>query len=155
MRSRTAAAFTAAVLLFAGCGADDEDHVGSDDASTSTAVQSTSTTESTTPESTTTTESTITASTTVESTTDSGGISDTTGLPKERCRGAERPPNIVDVIAYGADCAAVEATMAELQSVSREFRIGDFDCARVSGIAISGIWECRGEASYFTFTFGD
>ena len=80
---------------------------------------------------------------------------DQTGLPEERCREAESPPNIVDVISYGADCGAVADAMAEIGSVSTEFRIGDFQCSRVSGSELSGTWECRGEASYFTFQFGD
>jgi hypothetical protein len=78
-----------------------------------------------------------------------------TGLPRERCRGAESPPNIVDVVSHGADCGAVEDAMAELRSVSTRFRIGDFECARVSGTSLGGTWECRGEASYFSFEFGD
>ena len=45
--------------------------------------------------------------------------------------------------------------MAEIRSVSTEFRIGDFECARTSGSELSGTWECRGEASYFTFQFAD
>ena len=82
-------------------------------------------------------------------------IEDDTGLPEERCEGAESPPNIINVISYGTDCGAVEAAMAEIGSVSRTFRIGDFDCSRRSGTALGGVWECRGEASYFTFEFGD
>jgi hypothetical protein len=79
----------------------------------------------------------------------------TGGLPKQRCRAAESPPNIVNVISHGADCGAVEAAMAELTQVRTKFRIGDFECARTSGGRLSGTWECRGEASYFTFEFGD
>jgi hypothetical protein len=93
---------------------------------------------------------TTTEESTVSTTTITG-----TGLPKERCEGAESPPNIVDVISHGADCGAVEAAMADLESVSKEFRIGDFQCARTSGGPLGGSWECRGEASYFTFEFGD
>ena len=78
-----------------------------------------------------------------------------TGFPEERCRGAESPPNIVEVISYGADCGAVEDAMAELESVSKSFRIGDFECSRTSGGRLGGTWECLGEASYFTFEFGD
>jgi hypothetical protein len=78
-----------------------------------------------------------------------------TDFQPQPCPGADSPPNIVDVTSYGADCAAVEDAMAELRSVGREFRIGDFDCARTSGTRLGGTWECRGEASYFTFVFGD
>ena len=150
MRFRSAIALVAAALVIGGCGSDDEDQPGGESESSTTTSQAT-TTESTT--STTEPTSTVETTTTTEATTTS--TEDTTGLPKQRCRGAESPPNIVDVISYGADCGAVEAAMAELQSVAREFRIGDFECARVSGVALSGVWECRGEASYFTFVFGD
>jgi hypothetical protein len=78
-----------------------------------------------------------------------------TGLPKQRCPKAESPPNITQVISHGADCGAVEDAMAKLRSVSREFRIGDFECKRASGARLGGTWECRGEASYFTFEFAD
>ena len=76
-------------------------------------------------------------------------------LAEERCTAAESPPNIVNVISHGADCGAVADAMAEIRSVSREFRIGDFQCTRVEGTRLSGTWECRGEANYFTFDFGD
>jgi hypothetical protein len=126
----------AAALALAACG-DDE---------TTTTVTSTETVSA--PAST-------TASTVPEATTSSTTDEHDTGLPEERCRGAESPPNIVEVISYGADCGAVEEAMAEIQSVSRSFRIGDFQCTRTGGSALSGTWECRGEASYFTFEFGD
>jgi hypothetical protein len=80
---------------------------------------------------------------------------DETGLPEQACPKAESPPNIVNVVSYGASCEAVEDTMSQLQSVSRQFRIGDFECTRSSGTSLSGTWECKGEASYFTFDFGD
>jgi hypothetical protein len=80
---------------------------------------------------------------------------DETGLPQQHCPQAESPPNIVNVISYGASCEAVEDAMSQLQSVSRQFRIGDFECTRSSGTKLSGTWECKGEASYFTFDFGD
>jgi hypothetical protein len=80
----------------------------------------------------------------------------TTGaVGTERCTEAESPPNIVNVISHGTDCGAVAEAMAEIRSVSREFRIGDFQCTRVEGARLSGTWECRGEANYFTFEFGD
>jgi len=138
----------ATMLLWTGCGSDEESGEageGTTSVSESTTTAATSTTEATT--------STTQATSTTEMTTSS--VEDTTGLPMERCQGAESPPNIVAVISYGADCGAVEAAMAELKSVSKEFRIGDFDCARISGAALGGTWECRGEASYFTFEFGD
>ena len=78
-----------------------------------------------------------------------------TDFQPQACPGADSPPNIVEVTSYGADCAAVEDAMAELRSVGREFRLGDFECARTSGTRLGGTWECRGEASYFTFVFGD
>src|SRR4051794_20393313 len=97
-----------------------------------------------------------TTTTATTSTTESTSApTDETGLPKERCPGAESPPNIVDVISYGAPCSAVEDAMAQLKSVSTSFRIGDFECSRTSGSELSGTWECLGEASYFTFAFGD
>jgi hypothetical protein len=73
----------------------------------------------------------------------------------ERCTEAESPPNITNVVSHGTDCGAVADAMAEIRSVSREFRIGDFQCARVEGTRLSGTWECRGEANYFTFEFAD
>jgi hypothetical protein len=79
----------------------------------------------------------------------------TTTAGEERCTDAESPPNIVNVISHGADCGAVADAMGEIGSVSREFRIGDFQCTRVEGSRLSGTWECRGEANYFTFAFGD
>jgi hypothetical protein len=79
----------------------------------------------------------------------------TIAVGTERCTEAESPPNIVNVISHGTDCGAVADAMAEIQSVSREFRIGDFQCERVEGTRLSGTWECRGEANYFTFQFGD
>jgi hypothetical protein len=80
---------------------------------------------------------------------------DETGLPQQRCQQAESPPNIVNVVSYGASCEGVEDAMSQLQSVSRQFRIGDFECTRTSGTRLSGTWECKGEAAYFTFDFGD
>jgi hypothetical protein len=80
---------------------------------------------------------------------------DETGLPEQPCPKAESPPNIVNVVSYGASCEAVEDAMSQLQSVSKRFRIGDFECTRSSGTKLSGTWECKGEASYFTFDFGD
>ena len=94
-------------------------------------------------------ETTTTPATSTESS------STTTTSGEERCAEAESPPNIVNVISHGADCGAVADAMAEIRSVSREFRIGDFQCARVKGTRLSGTWECRGEANYFTFDFGD
>jgi hypothetical protein len=82
-------------------------------------------------------------------------VTDGTGLAEERCTEAESPPNIVNVISHGTDCGAVADAMAEIRSVSRAFRIGDFQCTRVEGTRLSGTWECRGEANYFTFDFGD
>jgi hypothetical protein len=73
----------------------------------------------------------------------------------ERCAEAESPPNITNVVSHGTDCGAVADAMAEIRAVSREFRIGDFQCARVAGTRLSGTWECRGEANYFTFEFAD
>jgi hypothetical protein len=103
----------------------------------------------------TTTTSTTTTSTTTATITETAADPHGTGLPEERCREAESPPNIVDVISYGADCGAVEDAMSELRSVSKSFRIGDFECSRTSGTRLGGTWECLGEASYFTFEFGD
>lgn len=80
---------------------------------------------------------------------------DETGLPEQPCPKAESPPNIVNVVSYGASCEAVEDAMSQIKSVSRQFRIGDFECTRTSGTRLSGTWECKGEASYFTFEFGD
>ncbi len=136
-----------AALAIAACGADEETTgtAGTDPATTSTdATTSTETTTTSTSESTTTTTEPTTTTTTDEN-----------GLPLERCKDAESPPNIVNVISHGADCGAVAAAMDEIKSVSSEFRIGDFLCARVSGSELSGVWECRGEASFFTFDFGD
>ena len=93
-----------------------------------------------------------TTATTSSSTTTS---TDETGLPEQACPKAESPPNIVNVVSYGASCEAVEDAMSQLQSVSKQFRIGDFECTRSSGTRLSGTWECKGEASYFTFEFGD
>jgi hypothetical protein len=95
------------------------------------------------------------AGTVTTTTEDVTTVTDDTGLPEERCPEAESPPNITNVISYGADCGAVADAMAQIQSVSRQFRIGDFECTRVEGTRLSGVWECRGEASYFTFTFAD
>jgi hypothetical protein len=95
-------------------------------------------------------ETTASSSTTTTSTS-----TDETGLPEQDCPHAESPPNIVNVVSYGASCEAVEDAMSQLQSVSRQFRIGDFECTRSSGTSLSGTWECKGEASYFTFDFGD
>ena len=78
-----------------------------------------------------------------------------TGLPEQPCPKAESPPNIVNVVSYGASCEAVEDAMSQIKSVSRQFRIGDFECTRTSGTRLSGAWECKGEAAYFTFDFGD
>ena len=86
---------------------------------------------------------------------DTSTTTDSTGLPEERCKDAESPPNIVNVVSYGADCGAVEDAMSEIRSVSENFRIGDFECTRISGSELSGTWECRGEATYFTFEFAD
>jgi hypothetical protein len=93
-----------------------------------------------------------TSTTTSQSTSTS---TDQTGLPEQSCPKAESPPNIVNVVSYGASCEAVEDAMSELKSVSTEFRIGDFECSRTSGTRLGGTWECKGEASYFTFEFGD
>ena len=111
------------------------------------------------------TSTTAPAATTADGPTGAGGIetpttsttttTENTGLPEERCDGAESPPNITEVLSYGADCGAVEDAMAEIQSVSTNFRIGDFECSRISGSELSGTWECRGEATYFTFEFAD
>jgi hypothetical protein len=92
---------------------------------------------------------------TATTSTSSSTSTDETGLPEEPCPKAESPPNIVNVVSYGASCEAVEDAMSQLQSVSRQFRIGDFECMRSSGTSLSGTWECKGEASYFTFEFGD
>ena len=97
-----------------------------------------------------------TGSTGIETpTTSTTSTIENTGLPEERCDAAESPPNITEVLSYGADCGAVEDAMAEIQSVSESFRIGDFECTRISGGELSGTWECRGEATYFTFQFAD
>jgi hypothetical protein len=100
-------------------------------------------------------ETTTTADATTPTTTTSTTTAADTDFQPEPCPGADSPPNIVDVTSYGTDCGAVEDAMAELRGVSREFRIGDFECSRTEGMALSGKWKCRGEASYFTFTFGD
>jgi hypothetical protein len=89
------------------------------------------------------------------STTTTSTSTDETGLPEQPCPKAESPPNIINVVSYGAACEAVEDAMSQLQSVSKQFRIGDFECTRSSGTRLSGTWECKGEASYFTFEFGD
>ncbi len=65
-------------------------------------------------------------------------VTDGAGLAEERCTEAESPPNIVNVISHGADCGAVADAMAEIRSVSREFRIGDFQCTRVEGTPALG-----------------
>ena len=75
--------------------------------------------------------------------------------PAEACPGADSPPNITNVTAYGTSCEAVEDAMAEIGSVSEEFVLGDFDCGRIKGNELAGTWECRGEANYFTFEFAD
>jgi hypothetical protein len=93
--------------------------------------------------------------TSATTTTSSSTSTDETGLPEQPCPKAESPPNIVNVVSYGASCEGVEDAMSQLQSVSRQFRIGDFECTRTSGTKLSGTWECKGEASYFTFDFGD
>lgn len=102
---------------------------------------------------------TVTTTTTAEAeTTDETTTEETTtdaDFPEVPCPGAESPPNITAVISRGIDCAAVEDAIAELQSVSRKFRIGDFFCERVSGGRLGGSWECLGEAGFFTFEFGD
>ena len=98
-------------------------------------------------------EPTSTAATTASTT--ASGTSDSTDFPAEPCPGADSPPNIVNVTSYGADCGAVEDAMAELESVKEEFHVGDFDCAQIEGTSLGGTWECRGEATYFTFEFGD
>jgi hypothetical protein len=92
---------------------------------------------------------------TTATTTTTSTSTDETGLPEQPCPKAESPPNIVNVVSYGASCEAVEDAMSQLQSVSKQFRIGDFECTRTSGTRLSGTWECKGEASYFTFEFGD
>jgi hypothetical protein len=89
---------------------------------------------------------------TTTTTTETVGETDFQPVP---CPDADSPPNIVNVTSYGADCGAVEDAMDELRSVGREFRLGDFECARTSGTRLGGTWECRGEAAYFTFEFGD
>ena len=143
----TVFACTALIALgAAGCGDDESTDSGED-----TSTTSTSTTDSSTTSEPTTSTSTESSTTSTESTTNP----DDTGLPKERCKGAESPPNIVNVISYGTDCGAVEAAMAEIQSVSKNFRIGDFECSRRSGGPFGGVWECKGEASYFIFDFAD
>lgn len=80
---------------------------------------------------------------------------ESTDFEPRPCPGADSPPNITNVTSYGADCEAVEAAMAKLRTVSKMFRLGDFECFRLSGNRLGGIWECRGEASFFTFEFGD
>jgi hypothetical protein len=92
---------------------------------------------------------------TTATTTTTSTSTDKTGLPEQACPKAESPPNIVNVVSFGASCEAVEDAMSQLQSVSKQFRIGDFECTRTSGTRLSGTWECKGEASYFTFEFGD
>lgn len=153
MRATIAVTCIALLGLGAGaCGEDDEPGSPGTTGETSTLQSSTTTsttTDSTVPESTSTTSTGSTTGATSTTT------EDDTGLPKQRCPGAERPPNITNVISYGTDCGAVEAAMAEIESVSTSFRIGDFRCSLRSGNELSGVWECLGEASYFTFVFGD
>ena len=89
---------------------------------------------------------------------DVGPITTTTGdtdFPAEPCPDADSPPNITEVTSYGTDCEAVEDAMAQIGPVSEEFKLGDFDCARTEGSELAGTWECKGEASYFTFKFAD
>jgi hypothetical protein len=95
------------------------------------------------------------AATTTDTTTPASGTSDAADFPAEPCPGADSPPNIVNVTSYGTDCGAVEDAMAKLGSAEEEFRLGDFECAQLEGSSLGGTWECRGEASYFTFEFGD
>jgi hypothetical protein len=78
-----------------------------------------------------------------------------TDFAAEPCPGADSPPNIAEVTSYGADCGAVEDAMSKVGSISREFTLGDFECSRVEGSSLAGTWECRGEASHFTFEFAD
>jgi len=78
-----------------------------------------------------------------------------TDFPAEPCPDADSPPNITEVTSYGTDCAAVEDAIAKIGPVTEEFRLGDFDCARTEGSELAGTWECKGEASYFTFKFAD
>ena len=78
-----------------------------------------------------------------------------TDFPAEPCPDADSPPNITEVTSYGTDCEAVADAMAQIGPVSEEFKLGDFDCARTEGSELAGTWECKGEASYFTFKFAD
>lgn len=73
----------------------------------------------------------------------------------EPCPDADSPPNITAVTSYGADCAAVEDAMADIGPITESFQLGDFACEQTSGSELAGTWECRGEATYFTFEFGD
>ncbi len=84
-----------------------------------------------------------------------GGATGTGDFQPEKCPGADSPPNITNVTAYGADCAAVEDAMAKIGAVATSFRLGDFDCERSKGSELAGTWTCSGEATYFTFQFAD
>jgi hypothetical protein len=84
-----------------------------------------------------------------------GGATGAGDFQPERCPGADSPPNITNVTAYGANCAAVEDAMAKIGAVATRFKLGDFDCERTEGSELAGTWTCRGEATYFTFDFGD
>lgn len=137
---------TLLALALGACGDDD------DSTATTASTPAAETTATETAEDTTTTQE---DTTTGEASDGEAPIDPVTGNQGEFCRGAESPPNIVNVISYGTDCAAVEAAMSEIRGVTKSFRIGDFQCTRESGSKFSGTWECLGEANFFTFDFAD
>ena len=96
-----------------------------------------------------------TAAGSTETTTSTGATGATGDFQGEPCPGADSPPNITNVTAFGASCAAVEDAMAQIGAVGTKFKLGDFSCERTKGSELAGTWTCSGEATYFTFEFAD
>jgi hypothetical protein len=127
MRRSLLAILALAVLFFAACGDDDDETTSSSTSTTTTSTEGAGAT----------------------------GATGSGDAEPEECADAASPPNITQVTSYGVDCAAVEDAMKQIGPVSAGFKLGDFDCKRESGSALSGTWRCNGEAGYFTFAFGD
>lgn len=83
------------------------------------------------------------------------GASGESGAAGAPCPAADSPPTITDVTSYGANCAAIDDAIAKIGSVSEEFTLGEFKCARTDGSDVGGTWRCDGEGDYFTFEFSD